>query len=333
MSESLRNKVGVIGAGRWGTTLAHIIATGGLDTLVYSENAELVANINAHRVNKAHLPELDLLHERVTATATLEDLTANCDLLLIAVSVHRMRAIVRRLGDTLDGSHSIVHAVRGLEAETFATPSRIVAEETCVRKIGALLGPALVDELLAERPNAAVIASRFPSVIALARKALVNPVMRVYSNPDLVGVEAAAAASNVMALALGVVAGLSLGPATYAVLVTRSVAEMSRLCAALGGQATTAFGLAGLGDLLVLREGGGQEVEIGKRLAAGETAASIIEELGPIDAFDAVKTFNELSIRRGVDAEITRAVHDLAMGIVQPLEAVRRLMTVTQMKE
>src|SRR5690606_17195252 len=138
---------------------------------------------------------------------------------IVALPVVEMREVMRALGETLDGSQIVLHAVRGLEPKTFATPSQIIREETLTRKLGALLGPALVEELLAARPNAAVVASVFPEVVRAAREALVSPSLRVYSNTDVVGVEAAAAASNIMALAVGIALELSLGPATLSVLM------------------------------------------------------------------------------------------------------------------
>lgn len=328
-----RNHIGILGAGRWGTVLAQTVAASGKAAVLYARDPANAEAITATRRNERHLPELERLDDRIEVTHRLSELTERCTLIFVALSVTEMRPTIRALGDTLDGSHIVVHAVRGLEPETLATPSAIVAQETCARKIGALMGPALVAEMLAGRPCAAVVASRFPEAIAATRAALVGPTMRVYSNNDLVGVEAASAAAHIMALAVGIQAELALGPATRAVLITRGVAEVARLCEALGGKASTAFGLSGLGDLLVYAEREGAEVEAGRRLARGQSREAITEDLGELEAFKAAQTFHALATQRGVEAQITAAIHDMLYAGLSPAEALMRLMTLGQMNE
>jgi len=328
-----RDKVGVIGAGRWGTVLAHVVSAGGRPVVLFARDRQLATDIHTSRANPAHLPELDALNDNVTVTSELTDVTRDCHLVIVALPVVEMREVMRALGETLDGSQIVLHAVRGLEPKTFATPSQIIREETLTRKLGALLGPALVEELLAARPNAAVVASVFPEVVRAAREALVSPSLRVYSNTDVVGVEAAAAASNIMALAVGIALELSLGPATLSVLMTRGVAEIARLCKAVGGKEATASGLAGLGDLLVLRESGGREVQAGRRLARGEPVEAVLNTSAPLDVLTAVQTFRELAETQHVEAEITSAIYDVIYAGLGPLEAVQRLMTLGQMAE
>jgi glycerol-3-phosphate dehydrogenase (NAD(P)+) len=328
-----RDAVGVVGAGRWGTILAHHVARGGRPALLYTGDAGLAARLNAEHVHPAGFADLGKIAEGVRATADLGEITRACHLVLLAVSASEVRAAIRALGDTLDGSHLVVHAVRGLEPGTLSPPSRIVREETCARKVGALLGPARGDELLAGKPSAAVVASRFPEVIAATQEALADSALRIYSNSDLAGVEAAGAAAGILAVAVGICLELQFGPATLALLVTRGLAEMARLCAAVGGKPETAFGLAGLGDVLVQRESDSRDVRAGRLLAHGLRREAIEAELGSIDAFEAVRTFRDLSLRRGVEARTTAAVHGLLYEGWPMAEALERLKRLEQIPE
>jgi len=332
-SQTPRTRVGVIGAGRWGTVIAHTSACSGREVVLYARDAEQAAQIQRTRCNEAQLPELGQLHADVACTNRLQDVAEQCHLIFIALSVTEMRPTVHALGRHVDGSQVIVHAVRGLEPETFATPSQIISEETCVKKIGAMHGPVLVEEVLAGHPSAAVVASLFHEVVDATRKALVSETMRIYSNDDLVGVEAASAAVHLVALALGVERELSLGPATHAVLITRGVAEIGRLCEALGGSAQTASGLAGLGDLLVLSQSEGREVEAGRRLARGESMDEIASSIGHLEVMKAAQTFHRMATKRQVEARITAAIHDMIYHGLTPQAALHRLMTLDQMEE
>ncbi len=328
-----RDGVGIVGAGRWGTTLAHFAAKGGAPVRLYTETEKHAKAINRAHRNKSHLPELERLHDGVTATHLIEELTSTCHLLIIAERASKLRPVMRLLGDTVDGAHVLVHAVRGLEPETLKAPSQVIAEETCARKIGALIGPALVDELIAGRPNAAVVGSRYPGVIRAVQEALAGPQLRIYGNRDLIGVETAGAAASVMALALGICLELNLGPASVAVLMTRGTAEIARLCKAVGGDERTAFGLAGLGGLLVEREAESRDVRAGRLLGQARGPAEIEAALGTVDAIEEVRKFHQLVVTRRIEAHFTRAVYALLEGGIAPAKAVQRLMELEQMGE
>ena len=325
--------VGVVGANRWGMTLAETAARGGHQALLWDRDGRRAGTIKRHRSSKKNLPELKRLHDNVEITTDAAELCETCDLIVLACAAEDTRKQVKALGEHVDGHHCIVHAVRGLEAATLTFPSRIVRQETCVRKIGAMLGPILAEDLLAGRPNTGVVASRFPELLALTRKAFAGPRLRIYASDDLVGVETAAAGAAVGAMAIGLCLELGLGAATLAAFTTRGTAELSRVCAAAGGAPTTAFGLAGLGDLIARRESNSREVQAGRMLAKGHNGVAIIAALGQLDAIAAAQTFAELAGKAGIRAHLTRAVAAMLEGKLTAAEAIRGLMNLEQMRE
>lgn len=323
----------VIGAGRWGITLAHVIASHGNDTWLWCDDPKRASHLQRKRALKKLVPELAELHERVQISADLAEVVASCHTLIIACEASQIRSWANRLGGHLDGSHVVLHAVRGVEPGTLKRATRVLREETCVRKVGALAGPALVEELLANRPNAFVCASRYPEVVAQARQAFAGPMVRVYASRDLAGVEIASAASAVAAVGVGIALELNLGPATLAILATRGAAEIARVVAAAGGDPSAAWGLAGLGELLALRESNSLEVRAGRILAGGGTPADVERKLGRLDAISAAGSFAALAAHYHVEAHIAGAVTAMLAGKMTPQQAMAALMTLQQMAE
>ncbi len=306
---AFRPGVGVLGAGRWGTTLAQLAARQGSPVVLWSEDGEVD-------------PTAELPAERVRTTRELLDVANNCELVLLAVPAARLRGLCRSLGDVLDGAHLLVHAVRGLDPHSGALPQRVMAEETAVLRTGALLGAALVDELRAGRPNAAVIASRFQEVQQATADALHGPVLHLKPERDQVGVEMAAAAASALALALGIADGLGFGPAARAGLVANAAAELASAVVAAGGEAHSAYGFAGLGFLLVEREADSRDMQAGRLLARGKTISEIKATLGNIDGADAAAVVAKLCKAKGVETPILRGLADVLAGQVDLATAV-----------
>lgn len=306
---AFRPAVGVLGAGRWGTTLAQLAARQGSPVVLWSEDGQVDTS--------AELPA-----DKVRTTRELLEVANSCQLVLLAVPAARLRGLCRSLGDVLDGAHLLVHAVRGLDPQTGALPQRVMAEETAVLRTGALLGAALVDELRAGRPNAAVIASRFKEVHQAATEALDGPVLHLRPERDQVGVEMAAAAASALALALGIADGLGFGPAARAGLLANAAAELASAVVAAGGEAKTAYGVAGLGFLLVEQESDSRDVQAGRLLARGKTLSEIKATLGNIDGADAAAVVAKLCRAKGVETPILRGLAEVLAGQVDLKAAV-----------
>lgn len=206
---------------------------------------------------------------------------AAADLLVLAVPAAAVRPLLREAGAVLHGGQMLVHAVGSLEPESLVPISRVVLEETPLRRIGALAGPALSQDLEEGRPAALICGSRFDEVGEASVATLSSPGLRLYTTRDLLGVELARALVAAVALAGGVAHALSLGAAARAILVTRGAAEMARLGVALGAQERIFFGLAGIGELLVATEGwGSADHELGRLLGKGMTLTEAQQHVG-----------------------------------------------------
>lgn len=328
-----REALGVIGAGRWGITLAHAAARCGRPVWLHAADKRLATRLQTRRLARSVVPELDALHAGVTVSADLQQVCAHSDVLLLACGASEVRALARSLGGHIDAAHKVVHAVRGREPDSLKAPSSVIREETCAMQVGALLGPILAESLLADLPGAAVVASPFPAVVKALQIRLASDNLRIYASDDLDGVETAAAASSVLAIGVGVCLELELGPATLATLMVRGLAEMSRVVAAAGGRAETAFGLAGMGDLIVRRECDSREVRAGRMLAQGADMKAIVARLGELDAVAAARTFCQLAGVAAVEARIATTIDALTHGDIDGRAAVQQLMGLAQMTE
>ncbi|MEZ4366892.1 MAG: NAD(P)-binding domain-containing protein [Kofleriaceae bacterium] len=286
MSSTRGDTVGIVGAGTFGTALASVVARAGRRVVLWSRDEDVVDQITRER-RCARLPAAEL-PAPLTATADPRELARAARLIVLAVVSTDVAARARELGEVLDGSHLVVHAVGALAAldpgaALDARVSEVVAAGTPTLRLGALAGPALPADLASGQYASMVVASRFEEVRVEARRLLgAPPVLRVYASADLIGVELASALACAYTVALGLADGLGLGPGPRAVLVTRAIAEGGRLIAAAGGEARSMAGLAGLGNLLVRAAASATadapdrepdrsaDYALGRRLAAGE---------------------------------------------------------------
>jgi glycerol-3-phosphate dehydrogenase (NAD(P)+) len=247
-----RRPVAIIGGGSWGLALAAAAARTGT-TLLHSRRA----------LNGA-------LPRGVTQAKDFREIGREARTIVLAVPSEIARVVLRELGDHLDGRHFVVHGVRGLAGEALTRISEVVREETPVRRVGAIGGPALAEDLLAGRPSVMVCGSHFPEVSDSLREALACSSLRLYTTDDLVGLEWASALVGCLAIGIGYVQALGLSPGIVAAFVSRSVTEASKIAAAAGGDERTLLGLAGNGDLLACAgQAERPEVALGHALAKG----------------------------------------------------------------
>lgn len=265
---SRADTVGIVGAGRFGTALGSVLARANRRVILWSHDAAVVASIQTKRTSP-RLPDAPL-PDSLSATTDPRVLAAQARFLVLAVSSTNVRDRARELGAYLDGSHIVVHAVGALATPNNQRVSDVVGEGLPTQKIGALAGPALPADLVVGEYSSMVIASNFEEVVAEGRRLLnAPPVLRVYSSKDLAGVELASALAGAYTLALGLCDGLGMGVGPRAVLITRVVAEASRLCVAASGKERTFAGLAGLGNMLVRATERSADYALGRRLAEG----------------------------------------------------------------
>jgi len=322
--------VGIVGAGRFGTALASVLARAGRRVVVWSRDPEVVRSIQTER-RCPRLPEAPL-PAPLEATTDARRLAAEARFILLAVASTDIYERAREVGEVVDGSHLLVHAIGALARSSAEEGdgaddvrcSEVVAEATPALRIGALAGPALAVDLVSGQFASMVVASRFDEVLAEGRRLLnVPPALRVYGSHDVIGVELASALSGAYVIALGLADALGVGPGPRAVLITRALAEASRLGIAAGAEARTFSGLAGLGNVLVRAPamgGGGspsREYELGRALLGGGPRGE------PSEGARAAVAGVRLARRLGVRMPLLEGLAAVLTGVVSPRDAAR----------
>jgi glycerol-3-phosphate dehydrogenase (NAD(P)+) len=296
---SRRDTIGIVGAGAFGTALGSVLARAGRRVVLLSRDAAIVDAIRATR-RCPRLPAAPL-PEPLEATADPAQLARAARFIVLAVTSTNVRDRARELGNVLDGSHIVVHAVGALDAHANERVSQVLEHGLPTLKLGALAGPALPADLAESHYSSLVVASAFDEVVAECRR-LINapPVLRVYGSRDLIGVELASALSGAYTVALGLCDGLGVGAGPRAVLVTRAVAEASRLGVAAGAEARTFAGLAGLGNLLVRASDRSADYQLGRKLADGVITAVTASTEGARAALAGLELAGKLKVRMPV---------------------------------
>jgi glycerol-3-phosphate dehydrogenase (NAD(P)+) len=310
-----RHGVAVIGGGAWGIALAAAAAR--------TADADGTTLLYARREFDAPLPA------GVVHTHDLAEVGRRARLILLAVPSAHAREVARSLGDHLDGSHYVVHGVRGLAGDAMDTISDVVRQETPCRRVGALGGPALASDLLADRPSVIVGGSRYPEVNEALVTALGHPTLRVYTTDDLRGLEWGSALVGCLAIGVGFAERMGLGAGLSAAVITRSIQEAGRIAAAAGGEEKTLLGLAGYGDLLAsIEQRERPEVALGRALASGTSLADALRDAGQrVEAVDLIPRINAWAAKHSVRAPIFRALTDGVMTARSPDVIIRELMT------
>jgi len=242
------SRVAVLGAGSWGTTVASLLAPV-VSTVLWARRTELADDLNAGRGNKRYLPGFDLPAD-LEATADLGEATSDAALVLVAVPTQGFRAVLEGSSATLGAAVPVVSLAKGFERGSCLRMTEVVSEVLPGRPVAVLTGPNLAKEILEGRSAATVIAATDPAAASALQGLLASDRFRVYTNEDLVGCELGGALKNVIALAAGMAEGLDTGDNARAALITRGLAEMTRLGVALGGDPMTFAGLAGMGDVM-----------------------------------------------------------------------------------
>ncbi len=299
-------KVAVIGTTSWGTTLAMILSRKGLAVSLWARVEEEAEKLNREKINTARLPGFPF-PEGLRATASLDEALDKADLVIFAVPSQDMRRNVRMAKQYLDSSMLILSVAKGLEVESVKRMSQVISEEVIPRfhpNICVLSGPNLSGEIARGLPAVTVVAACDASVAAKAQKIMATPLFRVYTNTDVVGVELGGALKNIIALAAGMVDGLEYGDNTKAGLITRGLAEITRLGVAAGANPLTFAGLAGLGDLVATCSSPlSRNRFVGQELAKGRPLREILSSMTGI-AEGVTTTIASLKLAEELDVEM-----------------------------
>ncbi len=323
-------RITFIGAGAWGTALAIAACRlpGERQVRLHVRDPQQAAAIQRERVNAHYLPGLalpDALQVLDGPLATLTDQAQPDELFIVATPMAGLRQTLSALAGV---PSSVAWLCKGFEAATRLMPHEVQAEVAPRLRAGALSGPSFAQEVALGQPAALVAASRHASVREALVQAFHGPALRIYANEDIVGVEVGGAVKNVLAIATGLCDGLSLGLNARAALITRGLAEMTRLGLALGAKSDTFMGLSGLGDLVLTATGDlSRNRKVGLLLAQGLTLAQAVESLGHVaEGVYSARTVHQRAQALGVDMPITAAVVALLEGKLQTREVVQALM-------
>lgn len=305
-------RIGVIGAGAWGTALAQVMAQGG-DVLLWALEAEVVGSINSAHVNTLYLPDVPLV-PAIRATSDIADML-ECDALLIVTPAQHVRATLERLTET---NAPLILCAKGIEAGSGKLISQVAEELRPHSPIAVISGPTFAHEVAAGLPTAVTLACTDMALAEKLAARVARPTFRPYLSDDVIGAEIGGAVKNVIAIACGVADGAGLGLNARAALISRGFAEMTRFGLALGARAETLAGLSGLGDLvLTCSSTNSRNFSLGKGLGEGQSAADLLANRRTVaeGAFTA-PVLRDVARERGVEMPIVEGVCALIEGRV-----------------
>jgi glycerol-3-phosphate dehydrogenase (NAD(P)+) len=318
----------VIGAGAWGTALADLLARNAHAVTLWAHEPDVVDSVNTRHANPRFLPGWPI-SPAVRATGDLGAVASGADLVVYVAPSHVLREVARTSARAAAGDAMLVVATKGIERGTLAMMTSVVREEVPGRAVVALSGPSFAAEVAARQPTAVVAASVDAEAARCTQHAFSSDVFRVYTHDDELGVELGGALKNVMAIATGIAEGLGLGYNPRAALITRGLAEITRLGVALGASPLTFAGLAGLGDLVLTCTGAlSRNRAVGAEVGKGATIEDVLAARETVaEGVVTTHSAHALAAREGIEMPIVSAVYRILFEHQSPHEAIGELMT------
>jgi len=322
------NLVSIVGAGSWGTAIAILMANKGYDVKLWARERELAKRIEDTRENKDYLPGT-LLPENITVSSDMEYCCSYSEAVIIAAPSHAMRDVCGKMSRFITESQVIVSLTKGIENDTLLRMSQIIKELLPENEVAVVSGPSHAEEVAKGIPTAVVASSKKRVVAEYVQDLFMTHMFRVYTNPDVVGVELGGALKNIIALGAGIIDGLELGDNTKAAVMTRGIVEMARLGEAMGASRNTFAGLSGIGDLIVTCTSmHSRNRRAGIAIGQGK---SVEEVLGStkmvVEGIKTTKAANELAVRQGIEMPITQEIYNLLFNKADIRNSVMNLTT------
>lgn len=327
----MREKVAIIGAGAWGTALAKVLAEKGEKVTLWVREPDLAERVSTRHENDVFLPGIKL-PKKIQATPDVAEAISGADFLVFVVPSRFLRQVVNTASQKIKNDVTVVSCTKGLEEKNLSAPVEILHQSFRARGITApivvLSGPSFAREVAQGVPTAVVSASDNRKAAEKVQKLFSNPLFRVYTNPDPIGVEISGVLKNVMAIAVGISDGLELGLNTRAALITRGLAEMTRLGVKLGANPLTFSGLAGMGDLVLTCTGDlSRNRQVGMALARGKKLDEILAGTKAVaEGVSTVKAVRKLARKVGVEMPIVEQVFAVLYKNKEPIQAANDLM-------
>ena len=332
MEQPKKCKVAVLGAGSWGMALSKVLAENGHDVKIWSRPSGLleVNEINEHHTNKKYFQDVTF-PESITATTDLKEAIANRAVIVIVIPTVGIRELTKQLEPLITEPKIIVHASKGLEQKTHQRISTIIEEEISEEKregVAVLSGPSHAEEVVVQDLTSITSASENEEVAKIIQDLFMNDYFRVYRNTDVIGVEMGAALKNIIAIGAGTLKGLGYGDNAIAALVTRGLAEISRLGIALGAEPRTFMGMSGVGDLIVTSTSvHSRNWRAGKLIGEGHDITTIQDEIGmAVEGLSTVIAAKELAEECSIEMPITEAIYQVVYEGANVSETVLELM-------
>jgi glycerol-3-phosphate dehydrogenase (NAD(P)+) len=328
------SKVVVLGAGQWGTTMAQVLCDAGNHVLMWGRNQELVDEVNEKHTNSKYLDE-SVLPIGLRATTDLKEAFEYSSIYVLAVPAQTLRENLIAWKPLVQPNALFVSTLKGIEVSTMSRMTEIISEVMETENIAIITGPNLANELVLREPAGAVAAAHTLAIAEKVQQLFTTPYYRVYTSVDVLGCELAGAIKSVIALAVGISIGMGYGENTQAMLITRGLNEVARLCAAHNADPLSAAGLAGMGDLVA---------SCGSPLSRNRTFGEVLGKSGSMDVArtQVAKTVEgvasssavlEIAHRVGIEVPVIEAVADVVSGSLTPVQALDRLMEITTKAE
>lgn len=328
------SKVVVLGAGQWGTTMAQVLCDAGNHVLMWGRSQELVDEVNQRHTNSKYLDE-NVLPLGLRATTNLKEAFEYSNIYVLAVPAQTLRENLNTWKSLVQPNALFISTLKGIEVSTMSRMTEIITEVMETENIAIITGPNLANELVLRQPAGAVAAASSLPIAEKVQQLFTTPYYRVYTSVDVLGCELAGAIKSVIALAVGISIGMGYGENTQAMLITRGLNEVARLCAAHNADPLSAAGLAGMGDLVA---------SCGSALSRNRTFGEVLGKSGSMDVakvqvaktVEGVASSNailEIAHRVGIEVPVIEAVADVVSGSLTPEQALDRLMEITTKAE
>lgn len=319
-------KIAVLGGGSFGTAMANLSSKNGCEVTLWVRDKRSVKSMQKTHINKKYLPD-HKLDERLQFTHDLQAAVKGKDLIFVAVPSSAFRETLQKIAPFIS-AQAIVSLTKGMEKDTFALMSDVIADELPNVAFGVMSGPNLAKEIMNNMPSATVIASQSAALRLAVQTALHSAFFRVFASDDLIGVELGGALKNIYAIAMGMAAAYDIGENTKAMILTRALAEMSRFGVQAGANPLTFLGLSGVGDLYATCSSTlSRNYQIGNMLGRGMSLDQAIKKLGQTaEGINTIQQVNEKAIKAGIYMPITHALHDIIYEDKAPLGVALNLM-------
>jgi len=328
------SKVTVFGAGAWGSTMAQVLSDAGNEVLLWGRSAEVISEINSSHTNRKYL-QGHVLPDAIVATTELTEAFNFSDIYILAIPAQQLRSTLQDWKGHFGKDCTIVSTLKGIEISTQMRMTEVIADVLGSHRVAIITGPNLADELVLRQPAGAVVAAPTIELAEQIRDLFRTPYYRVYTSIDVMGCELAGAIKSVIALAVGISIGMGFGENTQAMLITRGLNEVARLCAAHGSDPLSAAGLAGMGDLVA---------SCGSPLSRNRTFGEVLGRTGSmakaraevaktVEGVASAGAVAEIAHRVGIEVPVIEAVGDIVSEQLTPEAAFQKLMEITTKAE